>query len=82
MGYQVRFVADDSLPEVEWAFVRTPEETILFVKQSAINTTTGRCDALTRAWETWQVLERDAHLSSLSGLARGLLELKEPAHAL
>lgn len=58
MQYQVRFVADDALPaEVEWAFARQAGDTYLFVKQSAIDVTTGRCDALTRAWEVWQAAE-------------------------
>ena len=55
MRYQVRFVDDDSLPEeVEWAFAIVSGRASLFVKQSAIDTTTGRCEALTRAWEVWQ----------------------------
>jgi len=61
MRYQVRFVQDDSLPTgVEWAFARTSGETFLFVKRSAIDDVTGRCDALTRAWAAWQAIEADA----------------------
>lgn len=68
MKYQVRFVEDSGLPqEVEWAFARTTGETYLFVKQSAIDPTSGRCDALTHAWEAWQAVS---------------VELEEPAHAL
>jgi hypothetical protein len=55
MRYQVRFVSDTSLPEgVEYAFARQGDETYLFVKQGAVDTTSGRCDALSRAWERWQ----------------------------
>ena len=53
--YQVRFVDDTALPEgVAWTFARQAGRTYLFVKESAIDTTTGQCDALTRAWECWQ----------------------------
>jgi hypothetical protein len=69
MGYQVRFCSDDSLPEVEWVFVRTSDETYLIVRQSAINTTTGQCDALSRAWEAWQRLEVEAHTMGLNGFS-------------
>lgn len=69
MGYQVRFVTDDSLPEVEWVFVRTSDETYLIVKRSAINTTTGRCDALSHAWEAWQAIEVEAKLQGLNGFS-------------
>lgn len=54
MRYQVRFVDDAALPEVEWAFARIDGTTYLFVRRSAIDTSTGACDALTRAWEAWQ----------------------------
>lgn len=54
MRYQVRFVEDAALPEVEWAFARVDGVTYLFIRQSAIDTHTGECAALTRAWETWQ----------------------------
>lgn len=58
MRYQVRFVDDTALPEgVDWTFARLAGETFLFVKNSAIDTTTGECDALTRAWKCWQVLK-------------------------
>lgn len=68
MRYQVRFVSDHSLPRgVEWAFARQAGDTFLFVRQSAINVGSGRCDALTRAWEAWE--------------AAGLVELQQPAHA-
>lgn len=81
MSYQVRFVQDSGLPEgVEWAFARTSDDTYLFVKQSAIDVSTGRCDALTRAWEAWQCVEVQARLASLSGFAS--VQLEEPAHAL
>lgn len=59
MGYQVRFVASGSLPAgVEWAFARTLGETYLFVSADAISASTGRCDALCRAWEAWEQYER------------------------
>lgn len=55
MGYQVRFVADGSLPGgVEWAFARTARETYLFVTRSAIDETTGRCDAMSEAWTAYE----------------------------
>lgn len=61
MRYQVRFVEDDALPkEVEWVFARQAGHTYLFVKQSAICETTGRCKALSRAWEVWQDAEAEA----------------------
>lgn len=67
MRYQVRFVRDESLPSgVEYVFARVAGETFLFVKQSAIDTRTGHCDALTRAWNTWQAS----------------VEREQPAHAL
>lgn len=60
MRYQVRFVDDGALPEgVDWTFARQAEETFLFVKESAIDATTGECDALTRAWECWQSVKDD-----------------------
>jgi len=66
MRYQVRFVADGTLPSgVEWAFARTLGETYLFVTQSAIDTTTGRCEALCRAWTAWQSIELE-DLASLT----------------
>ena len=58
MQYQVRFVADGSLPVgVEWVFARTLGQTYLFVTESAIDAPSGRCDALCRAWEAWQSVE-------------------------
>lgn len=58
MCYQVWFVEDVELPgEVDFAFVRQPGETRLFVKRSAIEAVSGRCDVLSRAWETWQAAE-------------------------
>lgn len=61
MRYQVRFVSDIALPEgVEYAFASQRGETYLFVKQSAIDIATGRCDALSRAWETWQGAQRQS----------------------
>lgn len=77
--YQVRFVDDTSLPEgVEWIFARQEGSTYLFVKESAIDTTTGQCEALTRAWECWQKVEaapqpsriwgRVGHLRNLSAI--------------
>lgn len=58
MEYQVRFVGDAAMPEgVEWAIARQAGETYLFVKCSAIGSATGRCDVLTRAWESWQAAE-------------------------
>lgn len=54
MRYQVRFVSDEALPEVDWAFARVGATTYLFVRQSAVDVHTGECDVLTRAWETWQ----------------------------
>lgn len=69
MRYQVRFVGDDSLPsEVQWVLARTLGQTYLFVKQSAVDPTTGRCDALSDAWEAWQCAEIEAHRQSLSAL--------------
>ena len=65
MRYQVRFVGDDQLPsEVEYVFVCIDGQTYLFVKGSAVDPATGRCDALTRAWSTWEAslqLEELAH---------------------
>lgn len=70
MQYQVRFVENSALPEAnEWAFLRTPVTTYLFVKQSAIDAATGRCDALTRAWEVWQESEALALRRGLRGFA-------------
>lgn len=58
MRYQVRFVGNDDLPEgVEWVFARQAGHTYLFVKQSAICEETGRCKALSRAWQVWQDVE-------------------------
>lgn len=58
MHYQVRFVSDHSLPAgVTWVFARLAGETILFIKQSAIDVTSGHCDALTRAWAAWEAAE-------------------------
>lgn len=58
MRYQVRFVENAAMPtDVEWAFARQAEDTFLFVKESAIDVTTGRCDALSRAWQVWQDAE-------------------------
>lgn len=55
MRYQVRFVPDDSLPDgTRWAFVRTSGQTYLFVAQSAIDETDGRCGAISDAWNAWQ----------------------------
>lgn len=52
--YQVRFVEDSGLPDgINWAFARTVGDTYLFVKQSAIDPDTGRCDALNDAWKVW-----------------------------
>lgn len=73
MQYQVRFVQDDSLPVgVEWAFARTPGETYLFVKQSAIDDAAGRCDALSRAWEAWQQAETYATRHGLRAFAHAV----------
>lgn len=66
MRYQVRFVHDDSLPGgVEFAFVRQAGQACLFIKQSAIDADTGRCDALTRAWTLWQSVELEEPARSL-----------------
>ena|SRR5690349_1689006 len=55
MKYQVVFVDDSSLPVgVEWTFARQTGQTYLFVKQSAIDASTGECPALSRAWACWQ----------------------------
>jgi len=68
MRYQVRFVPDHSLPTgVEWAFARTSGETFLFVKRSAIDDATGRCDALTRAWAAWQSVAVEASPRGFGG---------------
>lgn len=73
MRYQVRFVADASLPEgVEWSFARQAGTTYFFVKQSAIDTTTGRCDALARAWEVWESTEAESTLVTLRTFARAI----------
>lgn len=70
MQYQVRFVSDSALPgEVDWVFARQPGETYLFVKQSAVDVSTGRCDALTRAWEVWQDMEAQPVQTGLRGLS-------------
>lgn len=54
MQYQVRFVEDEELPDdYGWALVHSDGTAYLFIKQSAIDVDTGRCDALTRAWEVW-----------------------------
>lgn len=54
MSYEVRFVSDHSLPEgVTWAFARQAGEAYLFVKSSAIDPVTGRCEALDRARAAW-----------------------------
>jgi hypothetical protein len=54
MRYEVRFVSDHSLPAgVTWAFARQAGEAYLFVKSSAIDPVTGRCEALDRAREVW-----------------------------
>lgn len=69
MRYQVSFVEDGALPrDVEFTFVRVSGQTFLFIKRSAIDARTGRCDALTRAWGIWQ--------------AASSVELEEPAYAL
>lgn len=70
MRYQVRFVENSSLPsDVQWAFARTLGQTYLFIKWSAIDVTTGRCDALTHAWEAWQCAEPAPHALSQSVFA-------------
>lgn len=54
MRYQVRFVSDHSLPEgVRWVFARQAGSAYLFIKESAIDPATGRCDALDRARNVW-----------------------------
>lgn len=54
MRYQVRFVSDHSLPEgVEWVFARQAGATYLFIRESAIDPVTGRCEALDRARAVW-----------------------------
>lgn len=68
--YHVRFVSDHSLPaEVTWAFAQQAGETYLFVKQSAIDVDTGRCDALSRAWAVWQDAENRSLGRSLARLS-------------
>lgn len=56
MRYEVRFVEDAELPsEVEFAFVRLADQTFLFMKRSAVLAHMGgRCDALTRSFNTWE----------------------------
>lgn len=72
MRYQVRFVSDHSLPaEITWAFAQQAGETYLFVKQSAIDAATGRCDALSRAWAVWQCAEARSLARSLARLSAG-----------
>lgn len=71
MRYQVRFVDDGALPStVEWAFARTAGETYLFVKHSAIDAATGRCEALTRAWEAWQAQSSSSSCPTVSSALR------------
>ena len=68
MRYLVTFVSDAALPAgMAWAFARQAGSTYLFVKQSSIDVTTGRCDALTDAWEAWQRVEREDMLRGLRG---------------
>lgn len=70
MRYQVRFVSDHALPgDVPWAFAKRTEETYLFVKRSAIDVTTGRCDALSQAWEVWQATEANRSQRGRSGMS-------------
>lgn len=59
MGYEVRFVESGSLPRgIDWAFARAEGETYLFVSRDAIDPESGRCDALCRAWTTWESMQR------------------------
>lgn len=54
MRYQVRFVADESLPtDTTWAFAQQAGQTYLFVRQSAIDWETGQCSALDDACGYW-----------------------------
>lgn len=70
MLYQVVFVDDGSLPSgVEFAFVRDAAATYLFVKRSAVDPRTGRCDALSRAWEIWQAEGARSSFSRPRGFA-------------
>lgn len=53
--YQVVFVKDSELPNgVDYAFARMDEHTYLFMKRSAVDADPGRCDALTRSFNTWE----------------------------
>lgn len=67
MDYQVRFVSEDALPAgVDYAFARQAGSTYLFVKASAVGHPSGRCDALTRAWECWQAAEAQSSSRGVS----------------
>ena len=67
--YQVRFVEDSALPEgVDYAFARTLEHTYLFMKRSVVDAVPGgRCDALTRSFNTWEEAQ-SVELKHLAGV--------------
>lgn len=66
--YQVLFVEDSQLPEgVDFAFARTLEHTYLFMKRSVVDASPGgRCDALTRSFNTWEQAQ-SVELKDLAG---------------
>ena len=73
MSYTVRFIDSDALPSgLEFVFARQAGDTYLFVKQSAIDTKTGHCDALTRAWEVWESAEDATTRVTLRTFARAV----------
>lgn len=53
MRYRVVYVEDADLPaSQDWAIVRTPSETFLFVREAAISEA-----LLSRIWRCWQGLD-------------------------
>lgn len=55
MHYEVRFVEDHQLPSgVDYAFAKVLDRTYLFMKRSARGAPIGRCEALTRSFNTWE----------------------------
>lgn len=53
MRYQVVYVDDGDLPTShDWAIVRTPSETFLFLRRDAVSE-----GLLSRIWRSWQRLD-------------------------
>lgn len=51
MRYEVRAVADSSLPEgTDWAIARVAEGVFLFVKQSRFACEKGMCELMAEVW--------------------------------